>query len=375
MSWILDELKGLSKDKRFITFCEEAIDLLGEGRVVEEFGELKYQMHTNKIDHPDRYLISLLKKQIGQQKASISIPSKSDKSISIKDKPHRILSEVIQTELAEAKEAGTLGYLSRCLAQTSLPHSDLKLPPGTIYSRDTGKLKINIVSTDTNYGIPYGTIPRMILQWICTNVVKNKSRNLSLGHSQSEFMKIINLNRNGRDIERFRKQSLSLIRSVISLQYTNDKDIDVFNQFTIADSSYVFWNRKAPDHQSLWESTVTISEKFYNEIIGNPVPIDLRIFHALSKSPLAMDIYVWLTYRIFLLQRSRQPRVIIPWICLQNQFGAGYPNTVRGLTNFKHKFLARLKDVLSHYPLKNCNIEDIGESFKITILHSLPASS
>ncbi len=368
MSWILDELKIISKDEPFLTFCDDAIDRLGEGIVAEELGELKYRMQIDKIDFPDKYLISLLRKQLEQQSTS------SEKSLFVKHKPQNLLSEIIQTDLAEAKEAGTLGYLSRCLAQTSLPHSDLKLPPGSIYSRETGKLKINIVSTTTNYGIPYGTIPRMILQWICTNVVKNKSRDLSMGHSQSEFMKMINLHSNGRDIERFRKQSLSLFRSVISLEYTNDKDIDVFNQFTISDSSYVFWNRKVPDHQSLWESTLTISEKFYNEIIKNPVPIDLRIFNALSKSPLAMDIYVWLTYRSFLLQRSRKPSVIIPWVCLQNQFGAGYPNTAQGLAHFKHKFLERLKDVLSHYSLKNCTIEDTGESLKITSLPSLPYS-
>jgi hypothetical protein len=59
----------------------------------------------------------------------------------------------------------------------------------------------------------------------------------------------------------------------------------------------------------------------------------------LKRSPIALDIYFWLTYRMFYLHRD----TVIPWPLLQMQFGADYPQDALGLRHFKSKFLARLE--------------------------------
>jgi Plasmid encoded RepA protein len=52
------------------------------------------------------------------------------------------------------------------------------------------------------------------------------------------------------------------------------------------------------DQLDLWDSTVTLGERFSEEIVRRPVPIDTRALRALARAAGAIDLYVWLTYRM-----------------------------------------------------------------------------
>lgn len=284
---------------------------------------------------------------------------------SVTERQRNLIEEALQIEQEDAKAANAIGYMARTLAQATLPHLDPKLPPGYLYSRDTGQLTLTVAPTSPKHGIPYGSIPRVIMAWICTEVVRTKDRTLSLGHSQADFLERLQLHNNGRDIARFREQSLRLFKSVISVEYTNDDDGDLSKRLMISDQSHVFWHPKKVNQRSLWDSTLELSERFFNEIISAPVPIDLRVFHALSKSPMAMDIYTWLTYRVFVLNVSGRQEALIPWAGLKLQFGGNYGNDKQGLYNFKLNFKKRLREVLAFYPDASNSIDDTGEHLRL----------
>ena len=72
----------------------------------------------------------------------------------------------------------------------------------------------------------------------------------------------------------------------------------------------------------------------------------MEALKALRKSPMALDIYMWLTYKN---SYAKSP-VVISWQSLQAQFGAGYPMTTRGKLDFKGKFKDALKKVSIAYP-------------------------
>lgn len=280
---------------------------------------------------------------------------------------HRqLIEDALEIEQEEARAAGALGYMARTLAQATLPHTDPKLPAGMLYSRDTGRLTLSVAPTSRRHGIPYGSIPRVILAWICSEAVKTKERTLSLGHSQSEFLERLSLHNNGRDIARFRDQALRLFKSVISVEYTDDSDGDLSARLLISEASHVFWHPKASEQRGFWESSLELSEGFFREVMAAPVPIDMRVFHALSKSPLAMDIYTWLTYRMFILRRSGRPSAFVPWAGLKAQFGAGYPNTDQGFRDFKKGFRLRLKEVLLFYPAAQAHIQETTVGLNLT---------
>jgi hypothetical protein len=114
----------------------------------------------------------------------------------------------------------------------------------------------------------------------------------------------------------------------------------------------LWWDPKNPDQTELFGSFVTLSEPFFREIVERPIPIDLRALKALSKSPMQLDIYVWLTYRMSFLRRD----ITIPWAVLENQFGAEYERT----RDFKAAFLEHLKRVVTVYPAAKVLPQDAG---------------
>lgn len=106
--------------------------------------------------------------------------------------------------------------------------------------------------------------------------------------------------------------------------------------------------------QSLFGSWVKLTDRFFNEVTDRPVPLDMRAIRALKKSPLALDLYAWATYRASYLQRQ----TVIPWRLLQQQFGSGYSETSQGQRNFKKKILETLRKVGTAYPdLRSCAAE------------------
>ena len=56
---------------------------------------------------------------------------------------------------------------------------------------------------------------------------------------------------------------------------------------------------------------------YFNEIIRCPIPIDLNTLRAMKRSPLGLDLYLWLTYRTFGLKRPLR----LTWPVLYRQFG------------------------------------------------------
>lgn len=276
-------------------------------------------------------------------------------------------------EQASAVQAGALGCMTRILAQATLPHTDPTLPPGTIYSRTTGQLTLNIAPTSRKYGIPFGTIPRILVAWICTEALRTGERTLNLGKSQREFLEKIQLHSNGRDIARMREQCMRLFRCVVSVEYENDEG-EGWKHLPITNSGTIFWH-KSPDVQSLWNSELELTQEFFDEVIAHPVPLDLRVYHSLSKSPLAMDIYTWLTYRMFVLSATGQRAARVPWLGLKAQIGTNIADTPQGLRLFKSRFKQRLKEVLLFYPEAHSHITDEGTHLKLTPcrLHLAPA--
>lgn len=127
----------------------------------------------------------------------------------------------------------------------------------------------------------------------------------------------------------------------------------------------MWWNPLKEDGVKIAShSTITLSQEFYEEITNRPVPIDFRVLQALKRSPLQMDMYVWLTYRFSYLKKS----TLINWKSLNDQFGSSYADSAQGLRDFKKQFLKSLHIVNAIYSEANIEIMEDG-----IVLH--PSSS
>ena len=105
---------------------------------------------------------------------------------------------------------------------------------------------------------------------------------------------------------------------------------------------------KHPNQASLWESKIQLGERFFHEIITNQLPINMKILKAMKRSPLGLDLYLWLTYRTFGLTRSLR----LTWPLLYRQFGVDPAKAGDKLVvnDFRKDCLRELKKIKDAWP-------------------------
>ncbi len=262
---------------------------------------------------------------------------------------NNLIEKAIEIEELTAKKAGALGFMGRALVLATMPH---KKPGTNEFVRKNGHFTLTMLAPST-IGLPYGNIPRLLMAWVTTEAVRTKERELILGKTLRQFMQQVGLIEIGSsmsggergNITSLKNQMRRLFASSISCQYKDDNRDSGIN-LQIIENYQLWWDPKNPDQLSLWDSSITLGQRFFEELIENPVPIDMRVIKAIRRSPLALDMYCWLTYRTSYLR----DRTDIPWPVLQIQFGANYACTEQGTRDFKRAFLRELKKIFLFYP-------------------------
>jgi hypothetical protein len=257
--------------------------------------------------------------------------------------------ELFQLSLAieerEAQGSADLAFLSTAMVYASLPHSQVS---GAIYKRRNGPVSLSILN-DPEIGLPYGKIPRLITAYLCSEAKRNHKRNgrvIYLGRSEAEFMHRLGLRSRGGvrgEYRRVRDQAQRLFTSTITLVGVPNSHFE-WSKVSISEDGMLLWDPHDPHKKGRWRSFLVLSEKFFNECVRHAVPIKMWVLHQL-RSPLSIDIYIWLTYRYHALKEP-QP---ISWQQLQWQFGANYAPTAQGHSNFKTNFRRALRQVLALY--------------------------
>ena len=250
--------------------------------------------------------------------------------------------------LIEARQGEPeIGFMARLLALCALPRTN----PGNRvrYVRRNGPYTLVMTSTGTTAKLPYGILPRLLLAWTCTEAVRTRSRTLTLGASLSAFMRklgIMNHSGGSRgDRTRLQDQMSRLFNTAVQLSY-EDAGRSASVGSLVADRTDFWWNPRHPDDPVLWESTIRLGEEFYNELIACPVPLDLHILKALKRSSLGVDLYLWLTYRTFALQRPLR----LKWRQLYRQFGASETQDKLTVNAFRRDCLRELKKIKTAWP-------------------------
>ena len=151
--------------------------------------------------------------------------------------------------------------------------------------------------------LPYGNFPRLILAWVSTEAVRTRNRVLILGPSLAKFMRELGVysSGGGNAHTKLRNQMKRLFGCTVQLTYKGENGEATVNT-VIADRTEFWWNERKPNQSSLWDSKIELSEKFFNEIIQHPVPLDMNTLTALKRSSLGLDLYLWLVYRTFPLR-------------------------------------------------------------------------
>ena len=255
-------------------------------------------------------------------------------------------------QLVSASEADPdRGFMARTMALCSLPRSN----PGNRkeYVRRNGPYKLGMTAGIDNK-LPYGNLPRLILAWICTEAVRTQSREIVLGRSLSKFMRALGINSTSGgsrgEQTRLRNQMKRLFGCTVSLIYQDEHGETAVNS-VVARRTEFWWNERKPDEPSLWQSKIELGEDLFNEIIQHPVPLNMNTLTALKRSPLGLDLYLWVVYRTFPLRAPLR----LTWRLLYSQFGA-HPDKAsdKNIVNaFRRKVLRELKKIKMAWPELN----------------------
>lgn len=246
-------------------------------------------------------------------------------------------------ESLNAWDAKMVRYAGRCFVQANLPHSIRQIDQFATFKRVNGNYTLEI-KPDSEYGIPYGTLPRLILIWIADEVRHHRRKEVFLGDSLSKFMQELGIVPTGGrwgTITRLRNQLLRLFNADIRFK-TQDADGAQGALFSIQKYS-MWWNRPSdPGQADLWRSTILLSDPLFEELLVHSAPVDMRAIKALRKSPMELDVYCWLTARMLTLKRPLH----LDYETLREQFGAQYSS----LRNFQVNIDKALWSVKKQYP-------------------------
>lgn len=255
----------------------------------------------------------------------------------------------------DAYTAKAIGYMPKTLIDTTLPHRqpvDSDNRPLSRFTRKNGRKTLSMASTYEE-GLPFGTIPRLLFCLIATQAVVTKKREIVLGKSLADVIKKIELTSDGRTVGRVKHQIVAMLSTLITYRIEREKKDQMTQDLleylgkgrniAVADEWQLYWSSgDKPSTNSKHQCSLVLSEQFYEEIVKHAVPVDTRALAALSRSPMAMDIYCWLTWRYFNLKKP----TLVPWAKLVIQFGADYDR----LRDFKRRFLDQLEKVRDLYP-------------------------
>jgi hypothetical protein len=261
------------------------------------------------------------------------------------------LARVLETAVSVAQhppDHDVRGFYCRLLLLATLPHSK---PDGNEFTRTSGNATLTILAP-SHIGLPYGSYPILLNTWMVTEAVRTKNRNLDLGDSYRKFLRLMHLNQDGHTMKLFHEQTQKLLASTITVTVRNDGNPGLaISNTPLVSKAILFWDAKHPDQPGLFgHNEIVLSEDYYREIIAHPVPLDLRIIEAIKKSPLALNLYMLMTYSYARIDRPRH----IPFKSLALQLGSEYA----AQRQFKAKVIATLRTIKALYQKAQFEIDD-----------------
>lgn len=238
-----------------------------------------------------------------------------------------------------------MAFTHAVLCQVGLPRAKVE---GREFLRQSGAAWINVQAGYLDEGrgpvlqpIPYGVMPRLGLAWVSTFAVRHQEREIPIGDSAAEFLRLMGMDDQGARYATLRKQMHALAAARLQLGFKgrtfNGQPVEQFDA----------WLANKDQHQrALWPGVMTLSESYYRSLIESAVPLDNRAMAALKGSALALDVYAWLAHR---LHRIEGRGVTLHWKSLREQFAQEYTGKDAD-KNFKKEFLPVLRRVQTVYP-------------------------
>ena len=262
-----------------------------------------------------------------------------------------------------------IAFQHTVFCQTSMPYRnpgkavrEWKHRNGNVHLLIQGGNALDPVKEDfVDLPLPSGPKARLILCYLNAEAMKQQSPLIDVQDSLTAFVKRLNLDPKGRNINAIKRELSALSASTIRLGFIRENHAVTLKQDIV--KGFDLWFPKNDKQQVIWNSTVQLSDDYFESLMAHAVPLDERALAALSHSAMALDIYAWLAQRLHRIPEGRPQ--FIPWAAVKDQFGQSYGR----MNNFKAVFQVALKQALTQYSAAHLTKDGRG----LTLFHSLPS--
>ena len=247
-------------------------------------------------------------------------------------------------------EADGIGIMYSGFCQAALPHK--RLPTNDPWVRRSEQITLMVEPgrllrpgdiEPEMIGVPYGSRARLILLYLQTRALRSGSREIELGRSMREWLQRMGIPHGGKSYAEVRDQAARLSTCKLTFYYAAAKGRTGFSNERIVDDGMMMLDETGDKRQgALFIEQVRLSESFYAALRKHPVPIWEPALRHIQNNSMALDLYVWLAYRLHVLKLPTPVR----WAALHGQFGGGF----KALRHFRPTFLNNLRLALATYP-------------------------
>ncbi|GEO81526.1 replication protein RepA [Pararhodospirillum oryzae] len=250
-------------------------------------------------------------------------------------------------------EETNIGITHAGFALTCLPH---KKTDAEVWRRENGRVTL-LVKPGFNraglpVGLPYGSRARMILLYLQTEALKTGSPEVELGGSMAAWMNRMGISVGGKSYRLIDEQATRL--SMCSLTFFwDDKGGELFKNTNFVEGGLCLTEMSDNGRQKrLWTETARLSDDFFRSLKHHAVPVLESAVRALANRSLALDIYIWLAYRLHVLHHP----TAVSWTALRGQFGAGFDDKAP-MSQFRRTFLESQRLAVAAYPEARVEID------------------
>ena len=201
------------------------------------------------------------------------------------------------------------------------------------------------------HGVPYGNLARMVLIYLQTQAITTRSPRIEIGPSMRAWMQRMGVATSGKNYRTLKEQMLRFTASRMTFSWPVGSGKVGFKRVNLIQSGVLSPENLDGDglQGRLWADEVELDGDFWKALQRHSVPVEEAAVAQLSGNALALDIYVWLAYRLHALSGP----VKVPWPALHQQFGQSYKSRAQ----FKERFWRPLNLALACYEDANVDAD------------------
>lgn len=248
--------------------------------------------------------------------------------------------------IREHERGHDLGYTYSAWCLAGLPHREHPVGQDWLISTDYAQLlvrpgvRIRDDGTRDLMAVPSGTMARLLLIDLQSEALERGSRDIEIGPNPNVLMGRMGLSRGGPVSRKLSDQLERLCRCTLDFKIGNDRRALIVNERLVEAFEYSSQIDSRTTRLCGMVERLRLSEAFYAELKRHPIPVDRSAIKSIQTSPRAIDIYLWLAFRLHALDGE----VPISWSALWAQFGRE-----RLLRTFRAEFKEPLALALAAY--------------------------